>query len=208
MSEWLQVEHGVKRRSTLNSREVREKLLAMSDAELIAYFICGEERAFSELDRRYRKKLIAFIYRKLWDKHRAEELVQEVFLRVYKHRDRYDPERRFSAWIYTIAFRLATNELRGRRRRPTECSLEIAAVKMLEVDSQATEEGISFEQEMRRVELLASGLSDEHRRILLLRGMGRSYEEMASILGIPVGTVKSKLSRARRSIRGLRDVCA
>src|SRR3979490_3581221 len=95
---------------------VREKLRAMEDAEIVASFLEGEERAFQELVERYQTRLLNFIYRTIGDREKAEDLVQEVFIRVFRHLHRFDQTKKFSTWIYTIASNLAKNELRNRSR--------------------------------------------------------------------------------------------
>src|SRR5512146_2386271 len=97
---------------------VREQLRALDDSDLVAAFLDGEERAFQELVERYQGRLLNFIYRTIGDRERGEDLVQEVFIRVYRHLHRFDRSRKFSTWVYTIASNLAKNELRNRPRNP------------------------------------------------------------------------------------------
>src|ERR671938_1524964 len=97
---------------------VREQLHALDDAELVTAFLAGEERAFQELVERYQTRLLNFIFRTIGDRERAEDLVQEVFIRVYRHIHRFDRSKKFSTWVYTIASNLAKNELRNRSRNP------------------------------------------------------------------------------------------
>ena len=97
---------------------VREQLRQMEDAAVVSAFLEGEERAFAELVTRYQTRLLNFVYRTIGDRERAEDLVQEVFVRVYRHLHRFDREKKFSTWIYTIASNLAKNELRNRSRNP------------------------------------------------------------------------------------------
>ena len=97
---------------------IREQLKGMDDAEVVTAFLEGEERAFQELVERYQTRLLNFIYRTIGDRERAEDLVQEVFIRVYRHLHRFDRSKKFSTWAYTIASNLAKNELRNRSRNP------------------------------------------------------------------------------------------
>src|SRR6187431_1912038 len=97
---------------------IREQLKGMDDADVVASFLDGEERAFQELVERYQTRLLNFIYRTIGDRDRAEDLVQEVFIRVYRHLHRFDRSKKFSTWAYTIASNLAKNELRNRSRNP------------------------------------------------------------------------------------------
>src|SRR5690242_7112526 len=96
----------------------REHLRALDDAGIVESFLGGDERAFQELVERYQTRLLNFIYRTIGDRERAEDLVQEVFIRVYRHLHRFDRSKKFSTWVYTIASNLAKNELRNRSRNP------------------------------------------------------------------------------------------
>src|SRR5258707_15609786 len=106
------------KRTAQQGTSIREQLREMDDAEIVTSFLGGEERAFRELVERYQSRLLNFIYRTIGDKERAEDLVQEAFIRVYRHIHRFDTTKKFSTWIYTIASTLAKNELRNRSRNP------------------------------------------------------------------------------------------
>src|SRR5215469_14999661 len=82
--------------------QVRESLRAQDDAAVVEAFLGGEERAFEELVERYQVRLLNFVYRTIGDRERAEDLVQEVFIRVYRHLHRFDRSKKFSTWVYTI----------------------------------------------------------------------------------------------------------
>src|SRR5881392_4380478 len=97
---------------------IRERLRESDDSAVVTGFLSGEERAFSELVERYQTRLLNFIYRTIGDRDRAEDLVQEDFIRVYRHLHRFDCSKKFSTWVYTIASNLAKNELRNRSRSP------------------------------------------------------------------------------------------
>ena len=96
----------------------QEALTDLPDNELVARFLDGDALAFPELVGRYQTRLLNFIYRTIGDRDRAEDLVQETFIRVYRHLHRFDQTKKFSTWIYTIASNLAKNELRNRSRNP------------------------------------------------------------------------------------------
>src|SRR5881392_1901150 len=97
---------------------VRERLRTLDDSAVVTAFLGGEERAFQELVERYQTRLLNFVYRTIGDREKAEDLVQEVFIRVHRHLHRFDRSKKFSTWIYTIASNLAKNELRNRSRNP------------------------------------------------------------------------------------------
>src|SRR5690348_10816900 len=93
-------------------------LKSFDDGSLVAEYLAGQPRAFDAIVDRYQARLLNFIYRTVGDRERAEDLVQEVFIRVHRHLARFDRAKKFSTWIYTIASNLAKNELRNRSRNP------------------------------------------------------------------------------------------
>ena len=190
---------------------VREQLHALDDADLVTAFLEGEERAFQELVERYQTRLLNFIYRTIGDRERGEDLVQEVFIRVYRHLHRFDRSKKFSTWIYTIASNLAKNELRNRSRNP------LVFFQMIKKNWQDDDRPLQFEDSSSRpddmyrkrhlrelVEASVSQLPEHHRQVFVLRELeGKSYEEIAEITGCNLGTVKSRLNRARNSFAAI-----
>ncbi len=186
---------------------VREQLRAMEDADVVASFLKGEERAFQELVERYQSRLLNFVYRTIGDREKAEDLVQEVFIRVYRHLHRFDPTKKFSTWIYTIASNLAKNELRNRSRNPLVLFQTIKKNwndedRPLEFeDSTSRPDDLYRKRHLRAlVEQATAQLPEHHRQVFVLRELeGKSYEEIAEITSCNLGTVKSRLNRARTS---------
>jgi len=182
-------------------------LTDLPDNELVAGFLDGNGQAFPELVGRYQSRLLNFIYRTIGDRDRAEDLVQETFIRVYRHLHRFDQAKKFSTWIYTIASNLAKNELRNRSRNPLVLFQTIK--KNWEADHRPLQwEDPSYRpddlfrkrhlQEM--VERAVEQLPEHHRAVFVLREMeGKSYEEISDITGVNLGTVKSRLNRARNN---------
>jgi len=178
---------------------------------LIEAHLRGDPRAFGLIVARYQVRLLNFVYRMIGDRERAEDLVQEAFLRVYRHLDRFDRNRKFSTWIYTIASNLAKNELRNRSRSP------FVALEPTGHSPDAGERPIEFEDRTSRPDALyerrslralvdetVAKLSSHHREVFVLRELeGKSYEEIAEIMHCNLGTVKSRLNRARQSFAEL-----
>ena len=180
-------------------------LKSLDDAALVAEYLGGRRRAFHELADRYHLRLLNFIYRTIGDRDRAEDLVQETFVRVYRHLHRFDPTKKFSTWIYTIASNLAKNELRNRSRNPMV--LFQAIKKNWEADHRPLQwEDNSYSPDdlyrkrhlREQVEVAVAELPEHHRVVFVLREMeGKTYEEISEITGVTLGTVKSRLNRAR-----------
>jgi RNA polymerase sigma-70 factor (ECF subfamily) len=153
--------------------------------------------AFEKLVDRYKGRLINVIHRMLNNQNEAEDLVQETFLRVWTHRQDYDFSYCLSTWIYTIALNLAKNELRKHRKfrffnlsEMTEKGLELPDPRM----------GPSALGHM--LEQAIAVLPTKYKTAFLLRDVEQmSYEEVAQILGVPLGTVKSRVNRARAVLK-------
>jgi RNA polymerase sigma-70 factor (ECF subfamily) len=179
----------------------------LDGGDLIQAHLAGDENAFTRLDRLYRPRLLNFISRMVQDRGRAEELVQETFLRVFRHGHRYDPSRKFSTWIYTIAGNLARNDLRRRRRSPVVSTEAInhsgdAAdwAELAEDPAPRPDEAVATRSMMELVQKTVRRLSPIHREVFVLREIeDKTYEEIAELVGCDLGTVKSRLNRARRA---------
>jgi RNA polymerase sigma-70 factor (ECF subfamily) len=189
------------------AQNVREQLRAADDTAVVSAFLSGEQRAFEELVERYQTRLLNFVYRTIGDRDRAEDLVQEVFIRVHRHLHRFDRSKKFSTWIYTIASNLAKNELRNRARNP------LVFFQSMRSESEEEERPLQFEDTTSRpddmyrkrhlrqlVEDSVAALPEHHRQVFVLRELeGKSYEEIADITACNLGTVKSRLNRARNA---------
>jgi len=180
-------------------------LTAQTDTnDLIAAHLAGDERAFTRLVTRYQPRLVNFVTRMIQDRERAEDLVQEAFLRVYRHLHRFDRNRKFSTWVYTIASNLARNELRNRKRNPLVLYQTLEQnhpdAGPIEFEDSANRPDELFHQRHLRevVDAAVGRLGDSHREVFVLRELeGKSYEEIAERTGTHLGTVKSRLNRAR-----------
>jgi len=182
-------------------------LAELPDNELVARFLEGNSLAFPELVGRYQSRLLNFIYRTIGDRDRAEDLVQETFIRVYRHLHRFDQTKKFSTWIYTIASNLAKNELRNRSRNP------LVLFQTIKKNWEADHRPLQWEDPTYRpddlfrkrhlrdmVERAVEELPEHHRAVFVLREMeGKTYEEISEITGVNLGTVKSRLNRARNN---------
>lgn len=175
------------------------------NARLVAAHLQGDEFAFGELVRRYQSRLLNFIYRMIGDRERAEDLVQEAFVRVHRHLHRFDQTRKFSTWIYTIASNLAKNELRNRSRSPlvfhesSRAEWEDESRPLEFEDSSMRPDELYHQRHLQElVQRTVARLSEHHRTVFVLRELeGKSYEEIAEVTNTNLGTVKSRLNRAR-----------
>jgi len=186
----------------------------LTDEQLIREFQGGSTAAFDEIVRRYRNPLFSFIYRILNDPAFTEDLLQETFIRVWTNRDSYREVARFSTWIYTIAGNLAKSELRRQKiRRWTSlggASSSDADERPLEVADESADPHRDYERRniKQRVDHEVAKLPMVFKEVIILRDVQElSYEEISEILKIPLGTVKSRVNRARlRLQKRLKDL--
>jgi len=178
--------------------------VAPSDAELARDALAGSEAAYRDLVARYATPAVNFIYRLIRDRALAEDLAQEGFLRVYQRLNTYDPQRKFSSWFFQVLRNITIDYLRV-NRVPTASldELEEGGHRGAAVDR----ESASPEQAAQQGELaqaMSAALSrirPEYREVVVLRYQeGLTHPEIAEILGLPSGTVKTYLHRARKEL--------
>jgi|RhiMethySRZTD1v2_1073278.scaffolds.fasta_scaffold838439_2 RNA polymerase sigma-70 factor, ECF subfamily len=192
-------------RGTEADLEQRAFYRDLPDEDLMDHVVAGSEAAFATLVDRYKNRLQNIVYRYIRDFQRSEDLAQEAFVRVYLHRERYRKTGKFSTWIFTIAVNLAKNEIRRKVRLRDVLSLDHVA-EMLG----GSDPGIKDESQPAADRQAERGQTSEvvadaiaklpvvYREALVLRDIeGLAYEEIAEILGIPGGTVRSRINRAR-----------
>lgn len=181
----------------------------LSDHELIEATKGGDENAYTEIIARYKNPITNFLFRFLNDREEAVDLAQETFVRVYFALDRYHTGYAFSTYIYRIAANLAISELRKRRRRSV---LSLTGLFQTEegrdtdfqpADHRPLADSTVIDAERGRVIAKAiASLPPKYRLPIVLRDVeGRSYDEVAEILRLGLGTTKSRISRARGMLR-------
>src|SRR5689334_14279154 len=178
---------------------------ALADSELVQSTLAGRESGFEELVRRYQRPIAAYVYRMVGDYDAALDLTQEVFIKVYASLARYRPEFKFSTWIYKIAHNAAIDHLR--RSATREQSL-VAGPEGDSFDLPIESSHLTPEQESERrertveIESVVRALPANYRELIILRhSQDLSYEEIVEVTGLPLGTVKNRLFRAREMMR-------
>lgn len=173
----------------------------------------GSEAAYRELLRRYERPIFSLVFRMVRNRELAEDLSQETFIKALNALDSYRPEFKFSSWIFKIANNAAIDHLR--RRELDTLSLEGSPHAATPEAVEATALQIGARQETPldtvqakelggQIEAAIGQLRPEYRACILLRHVdGRPYEEIAEILGLPLGTVKTYIHRARNELREL-----
>jgi RNA polymerase sigma-70 factor (ECF subfamily) len=186
----------------LDSAELR----ATTDEELLARFVSGDYSAFDVIVGRYEERLLNFVYRFLNDQETAQDVVQETFLRVYRKRKEYKAIAHFSTWLFTIAGNLAKSELR-RRKRWRFLSLDSGGDDDerpvdLPDERHLPDDVVADRMTEARIQEAINALPPKYRQAVLLRDVeGMSYQEIAQIANCPVGTIKSRVNRARLKLQ-------
>ncbi|HUQ15081.1 MAG TPA: sigma-70 family RNA polymerase sigma factor [Gemmatimonadales bacterium] len=183
----------------------------LTDQEVVLLARGGREAAYRELVRRYERPVFALLYRMVRDRELAEDLAQETFVKALNAIESYRPEFKFSSWIFKIANNAAIDHLR--RRELDTLSLDGSPHAETPEAMQATALQIGARQESPldavearelggAIEAAIGRLRPEYRSCILLRHVeGRAYEEIAEILDLPLGTVKTYIHRARNELR-------
>lgn len=184
------------------------QILSLSDEDLMARTAEDDERAFTELVRRYQSRVIHLVSRLLNDREVSEDIAQEVFVRVHLHRRNYRTGSKFSTWLFTIAANLAKNEIRRRKRRRNWTSLDGLQEMLKDSSLQFADLKANRESDLEREQLSGvvgqaiASLPERYRLALVLRDIeGLAYEEIGLALRIPGGTVRSRINRARMMLK-------
>ena len=179
--------------------------MSRTDEDLIRQVKKGDQAAFRELLARYRNKLMGFIYSVVRDYHLAEDIFQETFIRVYRQAESYKDEYKFRTWLYTIALNRARDRLRHFKRRPEVFLDSYPDWNWRErlKSRLAGPRDLAAARELEKIFQKQLGeLSEEHREVVVMsRLLGLKYAEIAGILGISSGTVRSRLHYALRELR-------
>jgi RNA polymerase sigma-70 factor, ECF subfamily len=170
------------------------------ETALVERLRAGEPPAFEELVRRYQHRVFGVAVRMLRNAAEAEEAAQEVFLRVYRAVDEFRGEARLSTWLYAITSRVCLTRLgSGERRLVREGEETLTRLANGEATPGAALERSELEAALHRA---IAELPEERRIVVVLRDLeGLAYEEIAAALDLPLGTVRSRLHRARMDLK-------
>lgn len=181
------------------------------DVRLMLQVRDGDAAAFEELVRRYRDRLITVLEHLVGQREQAEDLAQDVFVRVFKARERYSPDAKFSTWLFTIANNVASNALRSRSRRrevavPDGNGADSAPLPLDQLAKAASgfipTRALDKAEQAEMVRYAVSALSERQRMALLLAKFeGMSYQDIAQSMDLSVQAIKSLLSRARVNLK-------
>lgn len=182
-----------------------ELLKSRTDLELVGTAVAGGDSSFEELVRRYQRPITSYVFRMLGDYESALDVTQEVFIKVFNSLDRYSSEYKFSTWLYRIAHNAAIDHMRRNSINPQSLETENAdGAYELQIESKLPSPEVEQERSEWRTEIEAvvKCLPTAYRDLIVLRhSQDLSYDEIASVTGLPLGTVKNRLFRAREMMR-------
>lgn len=179
---------------------------AAIDQRLVERVQAGDKRAFDLLVKQYQHKIIGLIGRYVYDSHEAMDIAQEAFIKAYRALPGFRGDSAFYTWLYRIAINTAKNHLVSRGRRPPDVDVDVDDAQYLGAESQLrdldTPESSLYRDELEKVVRdTLERLPEDLRVALTLREFdGMSYEDIANVMGCPVGTVRSRIFRAREAI--------
>ena len=191
--------------SSISSMIQLDKKFTYTDEELIKRFQNGVENAYIELVNRYRDRLLNFVFNYIGDFEISEDIVQDTMVKLYQKKHYYKEIAKFSTWLYTIAKNLANTELRKRKQRKTTILSQISKDdKPYDIPSEqpGTHQQVESEITGQIIRNAIEQLNDKFKTVILLRDIQElSYEDISSIVGVPIGTIKSRINRARLQLQ-------
>jgi RNA polymerase sigma-70 factor (ECF subfamily) len=178
---------------------------SVTDRDLVSRAVAGADASFEELVKRYQRPISAYVYRMVGDYESALDLTQEIFIKIYGSLERYRPEFKFSTWIYKIAHNCAVDHLRRNATReqsivtgPEGDHFELP----LESSRPSPEQESETKERRSEIEAVVRRLPENYRELIILRhSQDLTYEEIVEVTGLPLGTVKNRLFRAREIMR-------
>ena len=177
-----------------------------TDEQLILQFQNEDKGAYVEIVMRYKDRLVNFLYRFTGNRETAEDISQETFLKLYKNKDKYSEIAKFSTWLYTIALNEARSNFRKENKHSAVSINDFYEDShndyQIRSDDYNPEEDANAETESFYIQKAINSLNEIHREIIVLRDIEElDYEEIAKTLDIPLGTVRSRINRARESLK-------
>jgi len=178
-----------------------------NDADLVAAILKGEQERFNELVGRYQGRLVNYLYRLLRSTQEAEDLAQEVFFKLYRALDRYDPRYKFSTWLFRVAQNAAIDQIRKRRLVLVSMDRQGTGSDDMGTWEFPSPDPSPYRDQRNRergeaIQVAIDGLPWDYRELIVLRHFGElSYDEIAKLKEMPLGTVKNKLFRGRQMMK-------
>jgi RNA polymerase sigma-70 factor, ECF subfamily len=180
-----------------------QQLAAEKQARFVLELQAGDERAFEHLVAEFERPIVRFLYRYLGNSEEAKEICQDVFIKIFRGIGNFQNQCSLKTWIYRITLNTVLNEKRRWYQRLKDHFLGLDGVSRTYADSKPDPElSLTLSEQSRTIGIALRKLRPDHRAILVLRDLeGFSYQEIAESLGLALGTVKSRLARARQEMK-------
>ena len=187
--------------SSYTQLQTMNKSFQFTDEELIFRFQNGDEQSYIELVKRYKDRLINFVFRLVNDRDQAEDIIQDTMLKLYTHKHYYKNIAKFSTWIYTIAGNFAKTELRKKKTRKVTNNSQLGPEDR-DYDPPSNDPNpqklVESEFINKKIHEAIEKLHKHFKVVIVLRDIEKlPYEEISNIVDVPLGTVKSRINRAR-----------
>ncbi len=194
--------------TVFNPNDNLNPYLSDPDVQLMLSFQQGDKAAFEALLRKYFPRLLNFIYRFVGTREIAEDITQEVFIKVYKSGSYYQPQSKFQTWVYTIAKNMSLNELRRNRKgmvsldAPFDTGKNEMQRQMADTETLGPDQAMVQKEKVTAIRKAINSLPENQRLAVLLRRYDKfSYEQIAQTMGTSEKAVKSLLNRAKENLR-------
>ncbi len=173
------------------------------DRELIQRFKDGDKSSFEKLVKKYEAKVFNTIYSLIGDSMEADDIAQEVFMKVYQRLEGFNFESKFTTWLYRITVNTSLDHMRKRKTKVVSLDSEdgkrIKELLYLSIDPS---EALERRELQEMIQMLLNSISPKYRTVLVLKEIeGLSYKEISKAIGCSIGTVESRLFRARAELR-------
>ncbi len=200
---------------TIDAKTAQRMEQDRRDKILVRRLKAGDERAFQELVQTYQNRVFGLVFRMIGNRQEAEDLAQDVFLTVYKAIGSYRGEGRFYTWLYRVASNTCKNRIKYLKGRHFNTRVDVddnteaqmpsregGALHSLQSQVPGPEAMIQGQRLQRAIQRELANLDEEHRLLIVLRDIeGLPYADIMRITGLPAGTVKSRLHRARVALK-------
>lgn len=173
--------------------------MEQQETALLSQWRQGDQESFDEIVRKYLPKVVNLAYRYLKDRSLAEDVAQEIFIKLYQNPDSWKPTASFSSWLYRVTFNACTDQWRKRKQNPESELLENQEISI----ANGPDTLLIDKETAQRIQQAIDALPQDQKKIILLYQEETSYEEIAEILGISVKGVERRLYRARNKLRHL-----
>lgn len=192
----------------------KESQAQQTDEELMLAFLDGDQHAYEELYLRYRRQMFCFLRQRLGDAEAAEDVFQATFIQVLRKADTFERGRQVRPWLYTIATRQAIDYERRNRRHCGLVRLQNSTIaesgESLDGDAILEDRGplpdaeAIVGEDRGRIRAAVEALPKQYRQVIQAVALeGQKYRNAAASLGLPIGTVKSRLNQAKELMRGV-----